>query len=197
METVRVFIGTDADIHKKAEQVIEYSIRTNTSVPVDIRFIRPGWKSGCTGFTTHRYLVPALCQHKGFAIYLDVDMIVFGDLAELWNYRRRGFWVVPKGSGDEVSVIDCAAFRFPSESELMRQGAKFQCEQRIGARYLRIIPESWNVEDNVAADMKLLHFTNMATQPWQPSPAIEYQQHESEPASKLFFEYWEKAKQCA
>ena len=79
-DTIRVFVGTDGDFHQDAEKVIEYSIRTNTAEEVDLTFMRPGWKSPPTGFTSHRYLVPSLCNYEGYAIYLDVDMLVLGDL---------------------------------------------------------------------------------------------------------------------
>lgn len=191
---MRVFVGTDGDFHQKAERVIEYSIRANASQPVDVHFIRPGWKSGCTGFTTHRYLVPRLCDFTGYAIYLDVDMVVLGDIADLWAYRRPGRWCIPAYSGDEVSVIDCSAFKdLPSESALRHPSAKIQCGKIIGDRYLSLIPLTWNVEDELLPGTDLLHFTNMATQPWHPTPSINYRPHQSSVACAVFFDYLERA----
>ena len=82
---IRIFIGTDGDFHQDAEKVIEYSIRKNTEQEVDLNFIRPGYKNGVTGFTNHRFIIPELCNYEGYAIYLDVDMLVLGDLSELWE----------------------------------------------------------------------------------------------------------------
>jgi len=42
---IRVFIGTDGEFHGDAEKVVEYSILKNASEPVDIQFIRHGWKN--------------------------------------------------------------------------------------------------------------------------------------------------------
>lgn len=191
---MRVFIGTDGDYHGEAEKVIKHSIEKNASASVEINFIRPGWKSGCTGFTTHRYLVPRLCNFEGYAIYLDVDMVVLGDIADLWAYRRPGKWCIPSYSGDEVSVIDCSAFRdLPADRVLLHGSAKLRCEEIIGDRYLPIISTLWNVEDDLLPGTNLLHFTNMATQPWHPTPAISYKPHRSTVACEVFFDYLKEA----
>ncbi|MBM4264570.1 MAG: hypothetical protein FJ145_24490 [Deltaproteobacteria bacterium] len=39
-----------------------------------------------TGFSFSRFLIPSLCQYRGKAIYLDADMLVFDDIAKLWDY---------------------------------------------------------------------------------------------------------------
>jgi hypothetical protein len=182
---IRVFVGTDGDIHADAERVLEYSIRTNTVEEVEIAFMRPGWKVGCTGFTTHRYLVPRLCDFEGFAIYLDVDMIVLGDLSELWSYRQAGKWCTTRPTEDAVSVIDCSAFRdLPSEASLQAPTAKTACIAQIGDRYEASIPEAWNVCDRLTDDARLVHYTDLATQPWRP-----YRPHRDPGATLLFFDY--------
>ena len=186
---IRVFVGTDSDIHADAERVIEYSIRTNTAEAVDLSFIRPGWKAGCTGFTTHRYLVPKLCGFEGFAIYLDVDMIVLGDLSELWSYRQAGKWCITRAREDAVSVIDCSAFRdMPPDSVLQSRIGKTAGIEQVGERYEVCIPEEWNVLDQLTDDAKLVHYTDLATQPWRP-----YRAHRSPSAVLLFFDYLERA----
>ena len=114
---IRVFVGTDSDVHQDAEKVLEYSIRKNTAEEVDLVFMHPGWKSVPTGFSTHRYMIPELCNWEGYAIFLDVDMLVLGDLAELMEYRVEGKWAICepnqltttcglKKRRDEVAVID-------------------------------------------------------------------------------------------
>ncbi len=46
---------------------------------------------GSNQFIYSRFLVPRLCDYIGHAIYLDGDMIVKGDLAELWEMRDGYF----------------------------------------------------------------------------------------------------------
>ena len=180
---VRIFIGTDADLHSDAEKVVEWSIRKYTSSDVQINFIRPGWKSGCTGFTNHRFLVPELCGHEGYAIYLDVDMLVLGDIEELWNYKTPGKWCTTP-MRDDVSVIDCSAFPWMTEAT-----AKVLHKNQIRAKIPdhENIPEVWNHCDKWQPDTKLIHYTDLDTQPWV------FNNHPNKLISDLFFEYLEEA----
>lgn len=195
---IRVFIGTDSTIHQKAEKVIKYSILKNTNSEVDIRFMQPGWKSpGPTGFTLHRYMIPKLCNYEGYAIYLDVDMLVLGDIKDLWNYKTQGKWCVPpktrKQLNDDVSVIDCAAFKdLPKESTLKKM-RKEDIRSKIGKRYLQNIPKEWNSIDKILPNIQLLHFSRLGTQPWHPKPNKTYKPHKYHAAVELFFQYYEEA----
>lgn len=199
---IKIRIATDGDIHQDAEKVIEYSIRENTKQEVDLDFIRPGYKNGATGFTNHRFLIPELCNYEGYCIYMDVDMLVLGDLSELWEYRRPGKWVTtPKR--DDVSVIDCSAFKdLPKLDEMKRfsAGRKFDMKYHkntirrlIGNRHTEKIPIEWNTCDTITEDAKLIHYTKLITQPWKPDPTKNYQPHESRAAVDLFFHYLELA----
>jgi hypothetical protein len=44
-------------------------------------------KDGSNAFIYSRFLVPWLTNYKGWAIFMDGDMIVREDIAELWNLR--------------------------------------------------------------------------------------------------------------
>ena len=195
---IRLFIATDGDVHQDAEKVIEHSIRKNTKEEVDLNFIRPGYKNGATGFTNHRFLIPELCNYEGYCIYMDVDMLVLGDLSELWEYRRSGKWVTtPKR--DDVSVIDCSAFKdLPKLDEMKRfsVGRKFDkkyhkntIRKLIGNRQVEEIPMDWNTCDTITPTAKLIHYTNLSTQPWRPNPAEKYKDHPDQEAVNLFFDY--------
>lgn len=124
----------------------ERSILRNTNADVEIVHLYPDVESGCTGFSNVRYTI----QH---GIYFDCDMIVFGDIAELWSYRKRGKFVCMQDGSTEVAVIDC------------NHGCKSKNEQYLLPKSCDI-PMCWNVEDKVTDNMKLLHFTSLATQPW-------------------------------
>jgi len=184
---IPVFVGTD-DIHEKAEQVLALSIQKHTSQPVNITFMRPGWKSGCTGFTNHRFLVPSLCGYRGFAIYLDVDMLVLGDIAELYSNRRPGAWCTTP-MRDDVSVIDCAAFEFLTP-ELCKSASKNVIRDMIGNRRSQCIPEEWNTIDRLTPEAKLIHYSDLDTQPWHPIPGHNYKSHRDDQAVELFWQYY-------
>lgn len=149
------------------EWMAEFSIRQNTSADVAVHIIRPDLhgmqETGCTGFTNVRYTVPQLCREMGydFGIYLDVDMLVVGDIAELWEYRRAGHWVCLEDGSDEVSVV-CASLQYPDKSRIHeRHKASFSRGSKLKA-----IPLAWNCEDEVKEGMKILHFTDLNAQPW-------------------------------
>jgi hypothetical protein len=201
---IRVFVGTHKS-HKDAEKVLEYSIRKNTTQDVDLTFMRPGWETPPTGFSSHRYLIPQMCNFKGYAIYLDVDMLVLGDLAELLSYKQAGKWAICKTNRksrkahnrDEVAVIDCSAAKdkLPNEKLLKTRQGKDIAKQALagGGYYAKVIPEKvWNAR-TLSPESKLIHYTNLRTQPWHPNPSIKYEPFPCKATCDLFFEYLEKA----
>ncbi len=92
IDPIRIFVGAD-DSQMVAGRVLEHSIRMHTQHPVEVFFMcnmpvlppkdkknRPG-----TGFSFNRFLIPKLAGYRGKAIYIDADMLVFDDIAKLWN----------------------------------------------------------------------------------------------------------------
>jgi lipopolysaccharide biosynthesis glycosyltransferase len=222
---IKIFIGSHI-MHEKAEKALEWSIRKNTSSDVDITFTRNviPWQTPPTGFSSHRYMIPKLCNFEGFAIHLDVDMLVLADIQELWDYQTPGKWCVTGNTGkqgirDEVSVIDCSAFRdLPKESALKTAHGKTNAKRIVGNRYLKNIPNTWNAKleapcskgycadkslgcampDNPSATpsteyAKLIHYTNLATQPWHPNPNQDYMPFFCKGTENIFWEHYEEA----
>ena len=83
---VRIFIGYDKR-QPIAYHVLCHSILRRASVPVSITPLildtLPIKRQGLTEFTFSRYLVPYLCDYEGIGIFMDSDMLVLGDVAEL------------------------------------------------------------------------------------------------------------------
>lgn len=168
-----------------------FSIRENTQADVDIHIVRPQWygmaESGCTGFTNVRFAIPQLCRELGYdyGIYLDVDMLVTGDIAELWAYRLPQKWVLLEDMSDEVSVIS-ADLHYPDKSCLhnRHKGTLHRSNREPN------IPLAWNCEDKVKPGMKLLHFTDLKAQPW-------FYEHPDSEAVALYesyhHRYWAKS----
>jgi hypothetical protein len=96
--TIRLFIGTSEKEDYLMEQIYLYSLRKNlgSAYELEITFLRPSmfpkWDRRYWGtpFTCFRYAVPELCNFEGKAIYTDVDMINFRDIAHLWEYPMHG-----------------------------------------------------------------------------------------------------------
>lgn len=176
---MKVFVGTSKRFYL-CEQMIKNSINRNTKGPVDLIFISPESlnlpETGCTGFTNLRYIVPHLSS--GFAVYLDVDMIVLGDLFDLYSYRQKGGWSVICDGSDEVAVIDCDANKHMPQNVCDYH----KSELKPMAVQTPIIPLSWNSKDKVESDTKILHFTDLKHQPW-------FAEHPNKEAVKIYENY--------
>lgn len=153
----------------------EKSILANTTADVEITHLYPQKEEGVTGFSNVRFQI-------SYGIYLDPDMIVLGDIAELWEYRKPGRWVCMQNGATEVAVIDCT-----HECRNKREIWKLPM--------LKAIPLEWNVVDTyrgpnrevlftegVPENTKLFHFTSLPHQPW-------FYDHPNEEAVELYKHY--------
>jgi lipopolysaccharide biosynthesis glycosyltransferase len=92
-DIVRIYIGFDP-VESVAFHVCAESIIRNSSKPVSITpLYLPHFKDykethqGSNQFIHSRFLIPHLDNHNGFSIFMDGDMVVTGDIAELWEMR--------------------------------------------------------------------------------------------------------------
>lgn len=91
----RIFIGYDPK-ETVAYHVLAHSILRQSSVPVAITplsrvnlgrvYTRERGATESTEFSISRFLVPYLCDYSGPAVFMDCDMLVQGDIAELLLY---------------------------------------------------------------------------------------------------------------
>jgi hypothetical protein len=99
---IRVFIGYDPR-EAVAFSVLAHSIQSRASVPVSIAplmlsqltevYRRPRDPLQSTDFAFSRFLVPYLCDFQGWAVFMDCDMLMRGDIAQLWALCDRRFAV--------------------------------------------------------------------------------------------------------
>jgi len=111
--TVRVFIGFDSK-EVVAYHVLCQSILEHASIPVSFTPIALNTLGGLltrernqlqsTEFSFSRFLVPALSDYAGWALFLDCDMLFRRDIAELWGERD-----------DRYSVMVCKHDYTPKE----------------------------------------------------------------------------------
>ena len=194
-DDIRIFIGSssngeDAEI----ECAYEYSLRQNCSRELDIVMMRQtndvdswwgGWNTPrwSTPFSGFRWAIPEYCGFKGRAIYTDCDMINYRDISELLDIDMEGKPIAARRGnrfgGHEfcVMVFDCAAFEEHSMPVNRMKGIA-ESHHRFIRKFsgntdlVHDIDPKWNVLDGEnyrIDDIYQLHFTNMATQPWQPS----------------------------
>ena len=194
-EPIRIFIGASANGEDaEAEAVYEYSLRKNSSVPLEITWMRQshdvnslwgGWRTEhwSTPFSGFRWAIPEACGFQGKAIYTDVDMVNFRDIADLFNTEfEPGKAILARdgkrfgGSEFCVLVFDCAAMqRFTMPVEYMKKIPEihhYLVSKLSGSAIVQSIDPRWNCLDGDGRevdDIWQLHFTEMSTQPWEPS----------------------------
>jgi hypothetical protein len=90
MTVLPVFIGVDPR-QPIAYHVLCSSIQRRSSKPVALIPLLidqlPITRVGLTDFTYARYIVPHLMGYQGKAVFLDSDMLVLGDIAELFDVK--------------------------------------------------------------------------------------------------------------
>jgi lipopolysaccharide biosynthesis glycosyltransferase len=159
-------------------------------VPVALNLFRDYAEThtdGSNHFIYTRFLVPYLMEYTGHAIFIDGDMIVRGDIAELWNLRDeyKDVQVVkhdyktrmpvkylgaknedyPRKNWSSVILWNCNSFpnrRLTPEFVQHSTGSELHRfswieDDRIGA-----LPPEWNWlpdEYGPNTDAKLLHYT--------------------------------------
>ena len=94
MRPIPVFIGYDPReaiaYHVCANSIIRNSSKPVSIIPLALNLLddyRETHTDGSNHFIYSRFLVPHLMQFQGHAIFMDGDMIVNGDIAELWDMR--------------------------------------------------------------------------------------------------------------
>lgn len=132
-----------------------------------------------TKFSFQRFLIPALNNYQGKAIYLDSDMLVFKDIFKLWklDMADKDLLATAAAKGQEstrfaVMLLNCEKLDWKIEAivEGLDSG-RFSYEELMQdmplARVGNYIAANWNSLDTYTKGVtSLLHFTNSSSQPW-------------------------------
>ena len=160
-----------------------------------------------TEFSNYRFLIPQLCNHEGRAIYVDSDMIALGDIGELFDVDLAGADFLAKAEayggstearwGLSVALFDCAKCRFDLDRYVdeIEQGLyTFADMHQMTEKFLAHHPftigpidPKWNEFDRYDDRTKLIHYTNLSTQPWR------FPGHS---CGDLWFRYFEEARRA-
>jgi lipopolysaccharide biosynthesis glycosyltransferase len=193
-----IFVGTDRS-QLMAVPVLEFSIKRHTRLPVRVvplidldlpepEDIRQGSR---TNFSFARFAIPELMGYEGFGLYVDADMLVFRDIAEIWSLPMDGAKILIQGSlgGSEtpqkagapkqrkkqcsVMLVDCGAVDWHAPSIIAGLDGKYDYDQLMSqmcildeqeVRYG--LPFEWNSLEHYDEATGLIHYTDMQTQPW-------------------------------
>jgi hypothetical protein len=100
---IRIFIGFD-ERETVAWHVLTHSILARSSMPVSFIplalnnlkgvFTRPREALQSTDFSFSRFLTPYLSGYEGWSLFMDCDMLVRRDIAELWALRDERYAVM-------------------------------------------------------------------------------------------------------
>lgn len=200
IEPMRVFVGVD-ESQIVAARTLEHSIRKHATRPVrfymmmDVPTPEPKdpENRGRTGFSFSRFHIPALSGYKGKALYVDADMQVFKDLAEMWDTPMNGkkiqctfqaeappawkdFEQFHPGRQMSVMLLDCEKLDWDineiigglDRGEYNYADLLFEMcivpEDEIGDD----LPPIWNhLEQYEPGETGLTHYTVVPTQPWK------------------------------
>ena len=193
---VRIFLGTQLAQYR-AERVFFWSVEQvrDPGRVYEIYlmkelsgFDRRGW---LTGFTNYRFAIPHFAGGSGKVIYNDVDQVYLADPGELFDTElgEHGFLAL-SDRDTAVMLLDCqrlapvwslAEARHERRSTLE---AKARAIPGLGGPLNPV----WHARDGeyVANQSKLLHYTAIHMQPWQPTPRrYSYQRN---PAGQVWFD---------
>jgi hypothetical protein len=191
---MRIFIGYDP-AESVAYHVLCHSILSRASIPVtftpinkrNIQEFTRGRQNGSTEFSFSRFLTPYLAGYTGQALFMDCDMIVRCDIAEILDecdlyhdvfvvkhdytpkpgkkFLGNAQSVYPKKNWSSVMLFNCfssACRRLTTQAVNNADGSylhqfKWANDDRIGA-----LSKEWNHlvgEQDPNPDAKIVHFT--------------------------------------
>ena len=169
MSMLRVFIGFD---HRQpvSYNVLQQSIFTRSSKPVSITPLvitqMPLKRVGLTPFTFSRFMVPWLCDYKGWALFLDIDMLLLDDISKLFDCADDKYAVMVSKNEKRFEwasamLFNCAKCEILTPAYIETadnlHGIAWAKEEEIGA-----FPPEWNHlvgYDEPRDDAKLVHYT--------------------------------------
>ena len=194
MKPIPIFIGNDPReaiaYHVCANSIIRQASQPVCIIPLALNLFQDYTEThtdGSNQFIYSRFLVPHLTDYTGWAIFIDGDMIVRGDIAELWNMKNpyNDVLVVkhdyktkltekylgaknedyPRKNWSSVILWNCNSFpnrRLTPEFIQKSTGSELHRFTWIADERIGELPREWNWlpdEYGENSDAKLLHYT--------------------------------------
>jgi lipopolysaccharide biosynthesis glycosyltransferase len=210
---IKIFIGSSArDV--KAEVALEYTIQKYTSEPVDITWMRSSdnessvfynWIQLGTGFSGFRWAVPELCNFTGKALYLDVDMLNFKDIAELYYSDMEDYAMLCVRKETSVTLFNCELMQnflppiavLKTISDIHKYIFSTDSTSHIPLSKIGSLDPRWNVFNGKGFDITdtwILHYTDANSQPWADvSTQRSWRPHPRFDLNQLWYEIYNEA----
>ncbi|WP_141653080.1 hypothetical protein [Phenylobacterium immobile] len=186
----RIFIGAD-DEQLLGAKVLQHSIDRYSSMDVEFEIL--DWRAmpvpaepknrSKTGFSFCRFDIPRLCGYAGRGVYVDADMQVFTDIADLWTMPMEEadllYALSPPAQGrapqTSVMLINCETLKW-DVADIIRglDEERYTYKELMGdlcivpaGRSKALLPYWWNsLEFYEPGRTALIHYTDMRRQPW-------------------------------
>jgi len=194
MTPIPIFVGYDPReaiaYHTCINSIIRNSSRPVAIIPIALNLFKDYEEThtdGSNHFIYTRFLVPHLMQYSGWAIFIDGDMIVRGDIAELWDLQNSYMDVMvvkhdyttrmpvkylgaknedyPRKNWSSVILWNCNSFpnrRLTPEFVQKSTGSELHRFSWLDDERIGELPKEWNWlpdEYGPNANAKLLHYT--------------------------------------
>ena len=194
MKPIPVFVGYDpreaVAYHTCVNSIIRHASKPVAIIPLALNLFSDYTEThtdGSNQFIYSRFLVPHLMEYTGHAIFIDGDMIVRADIAELWDLRNPGLDVqvvkhdyktrmpikylgaknedYPRKNWSSVILWNCNSFpnrRLTPEFIQRSTGSELHRFSWIEDDRIGELPKEWNWlpdEYGPNPDAKLLHYT--------------------------------------
>ncbi|MGE4232439.1 MAG: glycosyl transferase [Bacteriovoracia bacterium] len=199
---------TKADVDVYVFNGTHNSIEKNNEAPVSAPLSLKAKYHNITEFSLYRFLIPQLCGQEGLGVWLDSDMICLCDIRELFEVPLNGKQFIAraeayndsayasKGSwGLSVMLIDCAKTKFSLDEYIQEmETGLYSYADLLGMREAFLskhpfdigpLESKWNEFDYFDSSTKLIHYTDLYTQPWK------YKNH---PYGDLWYQYFDEAR---
>lgn len=93
-EPLKIFVGYDPAeaiaYHVCCNSILEHATRPVSFTPIGLmnmpkEYDRPRGEKDSTEFAIARFLTPWFCNYKGYALFMDCDMVLRGDISRLFD----------------------------------------------------------------------------------------------------------------
>ena len=195
-DTIKVFVGCDPNnCDLEQMMVLDYSIHKHTSAPVEIVWMQlskdpqsfwysnpktgEGWNTTKwpTPFSGFRWAIPEYCDFSGRAIYMDADVIILDDLAELWHHPIEGKSIVAAKTKADMTRLCTCVWDCSNAKGIIAPVANLRADAKSHKKMMKLLKskpaliepyqDSYNCvdgEDLAIEDIKILHYSDMGTQ---------------------------------
>lgn len=195
-ENIKVFVGCDPNnCDLEQMMVLEYSIRKHTQHAVDIIWMQlssdpnspwytnpeslEGWRTEkwATPFSGFRWTIPESCNFQGRAIYMDADVIVLCDIAELWLHPMADENIVIAKGGKSTARLCTCVWNCAAAKNVLPSIKELQSDPESHKKLMQLIKDKPNLvqnyndtyncidgEDLPIDQIKILHYSDMGTQ---------------------------------